>query len=239
LHLKFSKEMVKKKHEDLAEQRLESIEGSLSKTESFIVENQNVISIVVGVVVVIILAYFGFQKYYLEPKDQEAQIQIYKAQSYFEADSLDKALYGDGNSLGFVDIASDYSITKAGNLANYYAGISFLKKGNYEQALDYLKSFESSDHVVGSMAKGAIGDAYMEMGDYSSAISYYLEAAHRDDNAFTTPLFLLKAGNVYEIDKKYSKAVEVYKTIKDDYPKSEEARDIDKYIARAEGFMNK
>lgn len=231
--------MVKKKQEDLkAEQRLENIEVGLSRTESFIVENQNIISIVVGGVVVIILAFFGFQKYYLEPQNIEAQDQMYNAQRYFESDSLDKALYGDGNSLGFIDIADDYGITKAGNLANYYAGLAFLKKGNFDQALDYLKSFESSDHVVGSMAKGAIGDAYLEKGDRSSAVSYYLEAAHRDANDFSTPLFLMKAGNVYELDKEYSKAVDTYTKIKLDYPKSDEARNIDKYIARAKGFMN-
>ena len=240
MHAQICIRMVKKKQDELkAEQRLETIEESLSKTESFIVENQNVISIVVGVLIVVILGYFGFQKYYMEPQNTEAQEQMYNAQRYFESDSLDKALYGDGNSLGFVDVASDYSMTKAGNLANYYAGLSFLKKGNYDQALDYLKSFESSDHVIGSMAKGAIGDAYLEKGDISTAVSYYLEAAHRDANDFSTPLFLLKAGNVYELDKNYSKAVDVYTIIKEDYPNSNEAREIDKYIARANGFLNK
>lgn len=237
--LKIALRMVKKNKNDLkAEQRLENIEVSLSRTESFIVENQNVISIAVGVVVVIILAFFGFQKYYMEPQNMEAQDQMYNAQRYFESDSLDKALYGDGNSLGFIDIASDYGITKAGNLANYYAGLVFLKKGNFDQAIDYLKSFESSDHVVGSMAKGAIGDAYLEKGDRSSAISYYLEAAHRDANGFSTPLFLMKAGKVYELDNNYSKAVDAYTKVKVDYPKSNEARDIDKYIARAQGYLN-
>lgn len=237
--LKIALRMVKKNKNDLkAEQRLENIEVSLSRTESFIVENQNVISIAVGVIVVIILAFFGFQKYYMEPQNMEAQDQMYNAQRYFESDSLDKALYGDGNSLGFIDIASDYGITKAGNLANYYAGLAFLKKGNFDQAIDYLKSFESSDHVVGSMAKGAIGDAYLEKGDRSSAISYYLEAAHRDANGFSTPLFLMKAGKVYELDNNYSKAVDAYTKVKVDYPKSNEARDIDKYIARAQGYLN-
>lgn len=237
--LKIALRMVKKNKNDLkAEQRLENIEVSLSRTESFIVENQNVISIAVGVAVVIILAFFGFQKYYMEPQNMEAQDQMYNAQRYFESDSLDKALYGDGNSLGFIDIASDYGITKAGNLANYYAGLAFLKKGNFDQAIDYLKSFESSDHVVGSMAKGAIGDAYLEKGDRSSAISYYLEAAHRDANGFSTPLFLMKAGKVYELDNNYSKAVDAYTKVKVDYPKSNEARDIDKYIARAQGYLN-
>ena len=237
--LKIGHRMVKKKKKDLiAEQRLENIETSLSNTERFIVENQNIISIVVGVVVVIILAFFGFQKYYMEPQNMEAQEQMFNAQRYFESDSLDKALYGDGNSLGFIDIASDYGITKAGNLANYYAGLAFLKKGNFDQALDYLKSFKSSDHVVGSMAKGAIGDAYLEKGDRSSAVSYYLEAAHRDANDFSTPLFLLKAGHVYELEKNYSKAIDAYTMIKEDYPKSNEARDIDKYIARANGYIS-
>ncbi len=230
--------MVKKKQEDIkVDQRLETIEESLSKTESFIVENQNTISIVVGIIVVVILAYFGFQKYYLEPQNAEAQEQMYPAQQFFEADSLDKALSGDGNSIGFVQIAEDYSLTKAGNLANYYAGLSYLKKGQFDLAIDYLENFESNDHIVASMASGAIGDAYMEKGDISSAISYYLEAAHRDKNDFTTPLFLFKAGNVYEIDKKYSDAVEVYNEIKTEFPLSNEARDIDKYIARSKGLM--
>lgn len=226
--------MVKKKQdENLAEQRLESIEESLSKTESFIIGNQKVISIALGVIVVIILGYFGFQKYYLEPKESEAQEEIYFSQRFFESDSLDKALFGDGNSIGFVAIADEYGLTKAGNLANYYAGMSYLKKGNFDLAIDYLKSFESSDHMVASMAAGGIGDAYMEKGDMSSAISYYLEAAHRDKNDFTTPLFLFKAGNVYELNKEYSDAIDAYQEIKSEFPFSKEALDIDKYIARA------
>ncbi len=236
LHAQNCRIMVKKNQEVSGDQRLESIEGSLSKTESFIVENQNVISIVVGIVVVVILAYFGFQKYYMDPQNVEAQEQMFNAQRFFEADSLEKALQGDGNSVGFLQIAEDYSLTKAGNLANYYAGLIYLKKGNYDLAIDYLKSFESSDHIVGSMANGAIGDAYMEKGDLSSAISYYLEAAHRDKNEFTTPLFLFKAGNTYELDKKYDDALEIYEEIKTEFPLSNEARDIDKYIARAKGL---
>ncbi|PLX14582.1 MAG: tetratricopeptide repeat protein [Marinilabiliales bacterium] len=228
--------MAKKNQEVSGDQRLETIEESLSKTEGFIVENQNVISIVVGVVVVVILAYFGFQRYYMDPQNLEAQEQMFNAQRFFEADSLEKALQGDGNSMGFVQIAEDYSLTKAGNLANYYAGLCYLKKGNFDLAIDYLDNFKSSDHIVGSMASGALGDAYLENGDVSSAISYYLEAAHRDKNEFTTPLFLLKAGNTYELDKNYSDAIKVYEEIKNEFPLSNEARDIDKYIARAKGL---
>jgi tetratricopeptide (TPR) repeat protein len=227
--------MSKKKHqEEKTQHQFENIEQSLSKTEEFIIENQKVLTIIVAVIVLIVLGFFGVKKYYLQPKEKEAQEQIYMAQHYFQADSLDKALYGDGNNLGFVDIAKMYSITKAGNLADYYAGICFLKKGNFDNAIKYLKKFDSDDEMVGPMAKGALGDAYLEKGDKEKAVKYYMEAANLRDNEFTSPLFLLKAGEVDEMLGNYDKAIEAYKRIQQDYYKSLEARDIEKYIARAQ-----
>ncbi len=227
--------MAKKKDKEIkGDQRLENIEESLSRTEQFIVNNQKTITLVIGAIVVIIIAFFGYQRYYLQPKTTEAQNQIYQAQRYFNSDSLDRALYGDGNSLGFIDIADQYSATKPGNLANYYAGICFLKKGDYQKAIDYLEGFDSDDHIVGPMAKGAIGDAYLELGNNDKAASYYLEAANLEDNEFTTPLFLMKAGQVYELNNDYDKALDIYNRIKDKYKLSTEGRTIDKYIARIE-----
>jgi TolA-binding protein len=232
--------MAKKKEQPVSgDKRLENIEETLSNTEQFIVNNQKNILTVVGIIIIIILAYFAYNKYYVEPNVLEAQDQMYAAQGYFEADSLDKALYGDGNNLGFIDIADDYSMTAPGNLANYYAGISFLRKGDFDQAIDFLGSFDGDDHVVGAMATGAIGDAYLEKGDNSKAIAYYLEAANREDNGFTTPLFLFKAAQVHEIDKDFEDAVRIYLRIKKNYSTSTEGRNIDKYIARAETKMKK
>ncbi len=226
----------KKQKEEKTQQQFESIEQSLSKSEQFIIENQKLLTIIVAVLVVVVLGFFGFKRYYLQPKEKEAQEQIYTAQHYFQADSLDKALYGDGNNLGFVDIAKMYSITKAGNLANYYAGICFLKKGNFDNAIQYLKKFDSDDEMVGPMAKGALGDAYLEKGDKAKAVDYYNEAADLQDNEFTSPLFLLKAGEVNEMMGNYDKAIEAYKRIQQDYYKSLEAKNIEKYIARAEAL---
>ena len=232
--------MAKKKETEVrGDQRRENIEETLSQTEQFIVGNQRIISIVVGAVVVIILAYFGFQKYFIEPKTNEAQEQMFQAQRYFESDSLDKALYGDGNSLGFMDISDEFSMTDPGNLSNYYAGIIYLKKGDYSQAIDYLEKFNGKDHIVGPMATGAIGDAYLELGDLSKGAAYYLEAANQDDNDLTTPLFLYKAGQTYELLENYSEAIHTYERIKEDYPKSSEARTIDKNIGRATAAESK
>lgn len=226
--------MSKQKQKEVkTQQQFENIEETLTKTEEFIVHNQKTLTIVVIVLVAIVLGFFGVKKYYIEPKNKEAEEQIYPAQRYFEADSLDKALYGDGNSMGFVYIAKNYSMTKAGNLAKYYAGISFLKKGDFDQAISYLSDFDADDEIVAPMAKGALGDAYLEKGDRAKAVSAYKSAATDDENEFTSPLFLLKAGELYELMGQYDDAVDAYTIIKEKYFKSQEARNIDKYIARA------
>lgn len=226
----------KKQKEKKTQKQFENIEESLSRSEAFILENQKILTIIVAVLVVIVLGFFGFRKYYLQPKEKEAQEQIFPAQHYFQVDSLDKALYGDGNNLGFVDIAKSYRITKAGNLANYYTGICFLKKGNFVNAIKYLKKFSSDDEIIGPMAKGAIGDAYLEKGDKAQAITYYMEAANLTDNEFTSPMFLLKAGEVNEDMGNYDEAIKDYKRVQQHYFKSQEARNIEKYIARAEAL---
>jgi len=226
--------MSKKKEKEIrGDQRLENIDETLTKTEAFIVKNQVTLLVVIGLIAVAVLGYFGYQKYILEPKTAEAQEQIYMAQQFFAADSLDKALYGDGNNLGFIDIVDNYGSTKPGNLANYYAGICFLKKGQFDQAINYLEDFDANDEMIEPMAKGAIGDAYLELGDKEKAVGYYLEAANENENKFTTPLFLKKAGQVYELLGKYDKAIDIYKRIREKYPQSDEGRTIEKYIGRA------
>ncbi|MFH1296671.1 MAG: tetratricopeptide repeat protein [Bacteroidota bacterium] len=215
------------------EERIHTVEEALSKTEAFIEKNQKIILIVVGVLIIIVLGFFGFRKYYLEPKEKEAQGQMFMAEMYFEQDSLSKALHGDGNYLGFLDIIDQYGLTKSANLATYYAGISYLKLGDFEQAIESLKDFDGDDQVAAPMATGAIGDIYMELDEVDKAIGYYMEAAGQSENELTAPLFLMKAGLAYEIQGNYRRALEMYKRIKKEYPRSFEGTQIDKYISFA------
>jgi tetratricopeptide (TPR) repeat protein len=154
-------------------------------------------------------------------------------------DSLNKALSGDGNYLGFLDIIDQYGMTKSANLSKYYAGICYLKLGQYENAIDYLEKFNGRDLVVSAMATGGIGDAYLELNQPEKALEYYLEAAVDYKNEFTSPLFYMKAAQTCEIRKDYTKALEYYKTIKKEYPRSFEAQEIDKNISYAEGMIGK
>lgn len=239
LHHKKSDTMVTKKGTEKAEERLEVVEEALSKSEQFIEKNQKIIVIVVAVLALLVIGYFGVIRYYIEPREKEAQIQMFQAETYFESDSLNKALYGDGNNLGFLDIISDYSMTKSANLAHYYAGICLLKQGDFNESIKHLKKFKSKDFVVGSMAVGAIGDAYVELDQAEKAAGYYLDAANRKKNELTTPMFLFKAGRAYELSGKYKDAVDVYENIRSQYPASNEGRNIEKYISRANALAGR
>ncbi len=221
-----------------AEENIQAVEEALGKTEQFIEDNQNPILIVVGIVVLIILGYFGFQRFYLAPKEKSGQEQVFMAEYYFEIDSLDLALLGDGINPGFLDIIDDYKFTKTANLAYYYAGIIYKEKRDFQTAVDFLESFGSDDQILAPMALGSIGDCYLELDYADGAVDYYLKAAAASDNEFTSPIFLMKAGWTYEVLKEYTDAVKIYKRIKEDFPKSNEAREMGKYIARAEGYLN-
>ena len=148
-----------------------------------------------------------------------------------------KALNGDGEKVGFLDIVKDYGSTKAGNLAAYYAGLCYLKQGDYKNAIDYLKKYSNNDKILSPLALGLIADCYLELGDQQSAVSYYEKAASKNSNEFTSPMHLMKLGMTYEILGNYAKAVETYKTLKKDYPNSSEAFEINKTISYLEEKM--
>lgn len=225
MHLKIT-QMAKDQEYNFSEQ--------FTKAEKFINENKKSLSIIIGSVLVLGLLYFSYQKFILGPREVESAEQMYVAERYFETDSLDKAINGDGNFMGFAGIIDEYSGTKSANLANYYLGICYLKKGNYDLAIEYLESFNSNDELVSPIATGAIGDAYTELGDLDKAADFYSKACRKHKNNFTTPIFLMKLGLTYENLNKPEKALETYKTIKTEYTESTEAREIDKYIARVE-----
>lgn len=227
--------MAKKK--DVSEERMEAVESALSRSEQFIESNQKIITYVVGGIILIILLFFGYQKYILKPKEKTAQTAMFKAEYYFEKDSTDLALFGDGESNGFLDVIDDYGSTKAGNLAKYYAGVCYLSKGEYEDAIKYLKKFSGNDMIASGMALGAIGDAYMQLGEKDKAAKYYMDAANNEPNEFTTPTFLLKAGWTYESMGEWNKALKVYEKMKKDFPKARESRDAEKFIARAKANL--
>jgi tetratricopeptide (TPR) repeat protein len=210
---------------------ISSVEETLTRTEHYLEENYKPLLIGLGVIVVLV-GFFWLGKLYLNKRNDEAQSQIFQAEKYLELDSLKLALNGDGNYLGFLDIAKNYKMTNTGNLARYSAGICYLQLGNYEEAISYLNKYSKKDKVIGSLAIGAIGDAYVELGNLEKGVAKYLEAADFAKNSFNTPLFLMKAGEIYELTGKLPEALKLYERIELQYPESTEGTTIEKYIAR-------
>lgn len=225
------------KKSDHKDEVIVDVQEVYSKTETFVEENKNVLSIVVAAIAVLVGGYFAYQSFYLKPLQIEAQEEMFMAEKYFAQDSMNLAIYGDGAYPGFLEIVDQYGSTKAGNLANYYLGIAYLRTGQFEAAIASLKDFDSEDVMVGNVALGAMGDSYMELGDYKKAASQYVEAAERKENNFTSPLYLMKAAQTYELLGDYSKAVELYNEIKEEYKDSPQASEVDKMIARAESYV--
>jgi len=227
--------MAKKQvSKDQTTEVLENVEQSLTKAELFFEENRNPLLIAAGVILGIVLAYYGYRKFYADPLEEEAQKEIFMAQKFFEEDSLKLALNGKDNYLGFLDIAEEYSMTKAGNMANYYAGVCYLNLGEFENAIEYLDKFSSDDQILSVVSKGAIGDAFLELDQADEALEYYTKAANTNDNEFVVPIYLMKAAQTAELMNDYSAALKYYNRLKKDFATSEEARDIDKNIAYAE-----
>ena len=226
--------MAKKK--DQAEDNLLAVEDALSKTEQFIENNKNLITYVVLGIVIIVLGFMGFKKFILAPKEIDAQAQMFIAEQYFEKDSFQLALYGDQNlNLGFIQIIDDYGITKSANLSNYYAGICFLHLGEFENAIEYLEDFDSDDMMLSAMAEFNIANAYIELNLYDDALKHYMLAAETHASDFKTPIFLMSAAETHLLLGENEEAVEIFKRIKTEYPKSFEAREIEKHIAKAGG----
>ncbi len=220
--------MSKKKETGKA---IENVEQTLTKTEQFLEQNYKpLLYTLIGVVVLVGL--FWLVKMYTGKKNEEAQSQMFMAEKYFSQDSLKLALNGDGNNLGFIDIADQYKLTKSGKLANFYAGACLMHLGQFEEAIDYLNKYTLKDDILTPEAKGLIGDANVELGDKEEGVRYYLEAAELADNSFHTPIYLMKAGIIYESEAKYAEALKLYERIQDEYVESNEGRSIDKYIAR-------
>ncbi len=216
------------------DRNLENVQEALNTNAMWIEKNQKVITWVVVAVVAVVLGIMAINQYVIKPKAAEASNENAKAVAYFMQENYEKALNGDdAECIGFEQIAQDYKMYQAGKLAALYAGICYYQMGEYEDAAKYLKKFSADDLTIDPAAKQLLGDAYVQMQEYDKAVKAF-EAAAKSGNDLIAPMSLKKAGLVYlEMGNKKA-AHKVFSAVKADYPMSNEAQDIDKYIAIAE-----
>ena len=216
---------------EIKNENAEAVVEAVSKTEKFFQENGKLLSIICAAFVVACALVFCWFKFAYQPKVNEAQGQMAVAEQNFRNADYQLALNGDGNALGFVQIIDEYG-NKAGKSVYFYAGVCELQLGEWEQAIKYLQAYKGKDAILSARATACIGDAYVGLEDYKKALGYFEKAAETD-NMYAAG-YLLKAGAVAEALGENAKALSFYKKIKDQYPQSMEAYDVDKYIGRIE-----
>lgn len=204
---------------------------TLTKAQRFWAKNgKNVTAFLIGFIVTI-AGYISYKQFVIKPKEEKAADAIYKAQQYFAIDSSKLVLDGDGSNKGVLYIISNYSGTKAANLAHYYAGVSYLKLGDFNKAIDHLKDFSTGAKQIQMAAYGCLGDAYAEVGKKEEAVDYYTKASKTFafDEANSAE-YLFRAALLSSTINKNKEAVTLFKELKEKFPKTEKGFQADKYI---------
>ena len=220
-------------------QKNNSLEERWNRLEDYLDDHKKTVTTISIIVVLIIAGFVTFKYWYIPSQEQDAETAMVRAQNYFAADSINKAIKGDGANIGFQDIADQYGWTPAGQLANYYLGLCYYQKKDYQQAIDNLEKFNAHDVLVSANSVGVEGDAEMQLNNTDKAIEYYLEAVKKSNNDYTAPMYMKDAARAYEVKGDYTNALSLYQSIKTQYYTYAEANDIDKYIARAEAKTGK
>lgn len=220
-----------------------TLDEGASKTEEWVVKNQKYIFGIVGAIALVTIGYLMYQKFVVEPKEVDAAEEMFTAQQNFQKavdattgqDSLfNAALNGVDGKFGFIKIASEYSGTDAGNLANFYAGVSYLNIGKNTEAISYLDKFKSDDMILSTQAVGLVGDAFAQKNQLKEALEYYTKASKMNENDMTTPIYLLKAGQTALTLGNKAEALKFFTEIKDKYDTAPEAQNIDGLIGMAQ-----
>jgi len=210
--------------------------SQLDKLLNWYEENANKVNIAVGVLLVFVLAIIAYKNWYQPKQELAAQNAIFKAQYWFEQDSIAKALNDPTN--GFLTVADDYGSTKAGNLANYYAGLSYYNLGDFANAEKYLAKFNpKGDQILGGLAIATLADAQMENNKQEAALKNYKKAANFSANEASSPFLLLKAGMAFDYTGNSKEALTFFTKLKNDFPNSIEANEAEKYLGKIEATL--
>ena len=214
------------------ERKDEVMQEAISSSEKFLVKNQKTIVTVLCAIIAVVAIILAVKQFYFEPREEKAQEALFQSVLAFEQDSLDLALNGNEEFDGLLTVIDNYGSTDAGNIANVYAGLAYYKKGEYESAKTYLSKFSANDALLAPAVTAAIGNALVDMDNATEAVKYFEKAAKTANNEIFSPIYLIKAANVYEKLGDKAAALKVYEQIKKEYPASQQASTIDAYIER-------
>jgi TolA-binding protein len=233
-----AKKETKKSEQNELIENPEVIAEKLVPGEDFLKSNSKILAGILAVAVVLIGGVLFFQ-YNTQQQNEKAQAEMFQAVYFFEQDSVDFALNGDGINKGFLTIIEDYPRTDAANLSHFYTGSIYLSQKKFEDALTHLEEFSTDDYLVQAKAYSLIGDANLELGKTEKAIAQYTKAARTNENKFMSPKYLAKLAVAQEEAGKVEDAIKTYTEIEEKYYESFEFAAARKHKARLEGLAAK
>lgn len=217
----------------MSDKRTEHAEknDAVNKLDHFWKANQKAITYIGIAIIVIIGGWYGYKEFVVKPKEQQAQAAIFMAEQYYRMDSSRLALDGDGTNKGLLYVIKNYGGTETAELAHFYAGVSYLHLGDYDNTIKYLKDYSTDSKLIQARAWACLADAYSEKNEKSKAVELYKKAGrHFPDDAIYSPEYLFRAAQLLEIENKAGDAVDVYKELKEKFPQSDRAKQADRYI---------
>lgn len=217
------------------------IENALGKTEAWFEKNWKPLAIAVAVILLVAACIYAYEGLYKVPQGKKAADAMFVAQQHFASGDYTAALNGDGVNPGFLEVVETYGGTREARLAAHYAGISYLKNGDLDNALTYLSKYRATkgvpNEIINAQNEGLKGDIYVQKGEYATAVTHFRKAVDVSDNSLTAPAYLKKLGLALEATGDYAGAVAAYRRVADEFPMSLEGRDIEKYASAAEQKM--
>jgi len=228
--------MSKKTTNDTLESKDVDLGEVYTRTELFLDRNRKAITIGVIGLLVVVGGLLGYRKFVAEPQAREASELMWKAEYYFEVDSLQRALDGDDQWPGFLEIVDNYGSTTSGELAHYYIASIYMQQGEYDLALEHYKKADPDDDVLRVMAVGNQGDALVELGRHDEAVKMFEKAAGMEKNDLTTPMYLMKAGIVHQHLGNFDQARKAFEKIAKEFPNSPDANQARKFAGLAEAM---
>ncbi|TAF57031.1 MAG: hypothetical protein EAZ62_00140 [Sphingobacteriia bacterium] len=204
----------------------EKLTGSFQKIQKPLLLGITVLALAIG-------GWWAYQEYVQKPKEEKAAEALFMAERFFGQDSSRLVLDGNGSAKGVLYVINNFSGTQAANLAHYYAGVSYLKLGEFENAVKHLKDFSTDAKQIQLLALGCLGDAYAELNKKTEAIDAYKKAAKAfDTDENNASEYLFRAALLAETNGQTKEALEIFKSIKSAYPKTDKGFQADKYIYR-------
>ncbi|MCQ2057782.1 MAG: tetratricopeptide repeat protein [Bacteroidaceae bacterium] len=224
--------MAKKSTKPAAQQQ-NGVEETVNRWEQFFVNNKKTIFTVMAAIIIVIAGGMILNTSVLLPRENRAAEALFPGENLFIQGDYQTALEGDGIGYeGFEAIAKQYGCTKAGRLANLYAGLSYAQLDSAELAVKFLSKFKGSDMMVSPAALGTLAGCYADLGNNAKAAATFEKAAKKADNGLLSPYLYFQAALTYEAMGNTDKALKLYRMIQLKYPESQEGIEAEKYIAR-------